>query len=343
MRKEQLFRYKKYLGISLRHITLKKVLNLIKVETRYRKKRIDMKGVYPYNIFVDLNNRCNLKCPICFMGRGDVIDRPNNMNLENYKKILKPIAPYITQVFLYNNSEPFLNKDIYDIIKFNNKSNVGTIVSSNLSLDIDPVKLVKSKLDYLIVSIDGITQDIYEQYRVNGNLEKVIGNLKEIIRVKKELKSKTPFIEWQSIISSKNYLQMKEIEEFAYNIGVDVVRFGNLNFYPLKGEEKKAAQKEWLPPTEEFRFFDENNEKIVKSGKRKSCFWLWRAMIISANGGVIPCCLFDTEDWGNLFEESFEDIWNGEKYNSARKLGIKENAGKTGTICDRCNATFIYE
>ena len=74
---------------------------------------------------------------------------------------------------------------------------------------------VESGLDRLIISIDGTTQDVYEQYRVGGRLEKVLEGARNIVRWKKELKSKTPFIFFQFLVVRPNEHQLDDIRRLA--------------------------------------------------------------------------------------------------------------------------------
>ena len=66
--------------------------------------------------------------------------------------------------------------------------------------DANARRTVESGLDRLIISIDGTTQDVYSQYRVGGDLEKVLEGAANIVKWKKDLKSKTPFIFFQFLV-----------------------------------------------------------------------------------------------------------------------------------------------
>ena len=344
LRKEQLFRYKKYFILHFPHLTIKKIINILKVEWKLKKNDTNLRNTFPYILFVDPYNKCNLKCPLCFRGKNEIIERENKIDITTYEKLINPLKKYLFQIFLYNNSEPFLNKDIYRIINYNKINNIGTVVSSNLSLKIDPKKMVESGLEYLIVSADGITQEIYEKYRVGGKLDVVVNNIKQIIIEKRRLKSKFPYIEWNCIVTKKNENHIDDIREFAYNLGVDTVRFANVNFF-TEDKERKLKEDEWLPNRAEFREF---KSKDFKKRERKACFWLWRTAVINPDGSVLPCCLYDTEDFGNSIDNSFLDIWNNEKYLEARSLSLSASKFKGGNnrsniICRICNADFIYK
>src|SRR5437867_4489419 len=243
LRKEQVVRYRKYL-YNISHLTAKKLLNILRIEWKFWTNDPVVDGLYPYTLFVDLSNACNLKCPLCPTGLGNLLPRDNRMSLENYKRVVEPLKDYLYQVFLFNNTEPFLNREVYDIIEFNRASNIGSVVSSNLSLKIDARRLVASGLEYLIVSGDGVTQDVYGQYRVNGKVQLVIDNVRRIIEEKRKARSGRPFVEWQCLVTKKNEGQMGTIEKVAYELGVDAVRFADTNLYAIRGDVEKT-EREW--------------------------------------------------------------------------------------------------
>ncbi|MEO7210912.1 MAG: radical SAM protein, partial [Chitinophagaceae bacterium] len=68
---------------------------------------------------------------------------------------------------------------------------------------------MESGLDRLIISIDGTTQDVYQQYRRGGKLDKVIAGARNIVKWKKELKSKTPFVFFQFLVVKPNEHQVE--------------------------------------------------------------------------------------------------------------------------------------
>lgn len=250
---------------------------------------------------------------------------------------------YLFQVLLYDWGEPFLNRDIYDIIHYNTRNNIGSVVSTNLNIPVDAYRLIDSGLEYLIISGDGVTQDVYSHYRKGGDIKKVFNNLQSLIEAKKKRGSKFPFIEWQCLVTKYNESQLDNIKKVVIKKGVDYVRFANINFFSTgTGSD---IQKEWLPKDVRYREFSQesiNNKR--KEGIRKPCFWLWRTAVINVNGGVTPCCLYDVPDWGNAFKEDFSAVWNNEIYHEARTRSKGNKVlHKLNIICDRCEAPFIYK
>ncbi|MEI2707516.1 MAG: hypothetical protein V9E96_00685 [Chitinophagaceae bacterium] len=91
-------------------------------------------------------------------------------------------------------------------------------------------------LDRLIISIDGTTQDVYSSYRVGGKLDKVLEGAKNIVKWKKELKSKTPFIFFQFLVVKPNEHQIEEVKKLGKEIGVDQVRFKTAQVYDYEND-----------------------------------------------------------------------------------------------------------
>ncbi len=339
MRFEQIQRYFRYLRSYLRHLTLPKLFNAIRVEIAYRSNNSKVDSLFPYFLFCDVAVTCNLKCPLCQTGQRRNIKRESKMSLDNYKKVIDPLKKHLFTVNLYNWAEPFLNKNIYDIIAYNRDNNIATFISSNLNLPIDAERLVKSGLEHLIVSADGIDQEVYEQYRVGGKIDDVTANIKAIVAAKKKFNSRYPTIEWQCLVNKFNEPSLEKTKTFAKSIGVNEVRFGNLNLYSSTNPELDS--KKWLPDEGTYSFF--NDDQVKKSGIRKPCFWLWRGVIVAADGATLPCCLYDIKGWGNAIDASIIDQWRTGSFKRGRELSDPKKATEGNSVCHTCTAPFIFK
>ena len=240
---------------------------------------------------------------------------------------------------MHNWGEPFLNPEIFKMIGYCVEKNVGTNLSTNLSVkNIDVEALIKSGLENLAVSLDGTTQDVYKKYRVRGNIELVFRNLKEIIKAKKNLKSKTPYIEWQFILMKHNYHQVEEAKRLAKQIGVDELRFIPVGF-PFDSTNTKELEEEWCP-----NVFSGNGENYIEKKRLQKpimggCFYIYRSITINPIGAIAPCCAVwkEKDDFGNILNHDFSEIWNNHFYQSARSLFSKKRSISARIVCNRCN------
>lgn len=315
----------------LKYRRFKKILNLGLGILAQRNRTIKVKH-FPYLIYIDPTNICPLKCPLCPTGIRKQGREKGIMKLSVCKDIIDNLKDYLFFVRLYNWGEPFLNLEIFKMIDYIHQNNIGTIISTNLNIVNDEIieKIVNSPLDYLIVSIDGITQDIYEKYRVGGNLDRVMSNLRKIISLKERKKKKLLKIEWLYVVNQYNEKEMRKAEELAIKMGVD-----NIHFSPIM--DSLSASK-----------MDSSGENIYKSFKTsfnfsssgsKTCSWLYSRIIFNWDGKVSPCCGLDNAafDFGDINRDKIRDIWNNKYYQTARKI-FKDNLKKEypNFICSRC-------
>src|ERR1035437_494959 len=186
-------------------LTARRLWNAFKVYSSYYITRIFNRPVqwgYPVSVAFEPTTSCNLRCPECPSGLR-AFTRPTGMlQKEFYKKTIDDIYKDILYLIFYFQGEPYLNPDFLRMVKYAAGKGLYTATSTNAHYLTDEVakKTVESGLDRLIISIDGTTQDVYKQYRVGGNLDKVIEGAKNIVRWKKELKSKTPFVFFQFLV-----------------------------------------------------------------------------------------------------------------------------------------------
>lgn len=206
---------------------------------------------------------------------------------------------------------------------------MGINLSTNLNVILqiykdDWVDILKSGLEYLIVSLDGTDQETYGTYKVKGNFHTVIKNMKKIIERRRELKSKNPVIEWQFIVMKHNIYQVEEATRMAKEMGVDVMRFIPVGL-SMYAENKEELAKKWFP--------EQNSKSVNEKGKyrkdmfaqkvqRGPCFYLYRSVTINPIGCDAPCCVVwkKEDDFGNILNEDFKRIWNNQYYISARSI-----------------------
>lgn len=196
--------YAKKLAYYLRQGNLPKVTNVLLVELERRSRRTYMRGK-PYYFSIDPCDVCNLRCPLCSTGDGSK-KGAGMLQLEDFQAILDKVAPYAVEIALYSWGEPLLNKEVFAMIEATRKRRIYPVMSSNLNVHIDRLgdQLIDAGLEKLIVSLDGVSQEVYEQYRVRGDVDLVFANLRSLIEAKRRRGVRRPVIEWQYIVFRHN-------------------------------------------------------------------------------------------------------------------------------------------
>ena len=331
----------RHIGLLWQYNSFGKSTNIIQAEAARLRGDIVVRA-RPYIYTIDIGNICNLRCPLCPTGYGG-LERPQGlMRLPEFRKVLEKIKPYALEVVLHNWGEPFLNPDFLDIVRATKAARLGTAASTNLNLVHRGRgylhEVVDSGLDHLVASIDGTTQEVYETYRRNGNLDHALANLRELVNYKRSQGRATPIIEWQFLVMKHNEHQIDEARRLADEIGVDRLRFtgAGMPFDDL-ANTKLAAQ--WLPENPEYRGYDPaiiNDRGYLYDEK---CFYLYRAMTVNPNGEVAPCCAIHHSNWdfGNLLHSPLDDVWNNEHYRASRALfSGKPYESAVKTACHSC-------
>jgi MoaA/NifB/PqqE/SkfB family radical SAM enzyme len=186
--------------------------------------------------------------------------------------------------------------------------------------------LIESGLDYIKVAIDGISNETNSLYRVGADVSKVMENFELLMRRKKELKSEVPVVEWQFVVFKHNEHEVEEAKRIAKRLGVDY-------FHALPAYTEDA---DWIPEREEYK------TKLYDPESIKKCKRLWSHINVRCDGGIAACCyeFFKKDDFGNIFEEPFDEIWNNEITRYSRELCVNpkllNEERKMDTICYNC-------
>ena len=288
----------------------------------------------PVSISIEPTTYCNLRCPQCPSGLRSFSRPTGKIDYALFKKVIDELYPKLMYLILYFQGEPFLHRDILAMIRYANQHKLYTATSTNAHQITSAYarEIVESGLDRLIVSLDGTSQDTYEQYRVGGQLEKVLAGINHLCEWKTKLRSKTPHLIIQFLVFKQNEHQVDQVLKLKKLEGVDEVRLKTAQIYDF------AQGSDLLPVQEKYRrYTTESGGKFrIKNKLLNHCWKMWHSCVITWDGGVAPCC-FDKDAkyrLGNLNSESFQSIWQGEAYHSFRKRIL--GGRKQIDICQNC-------
>jgi len=268
----------------------------------------------PVSIGAELTNNCNLHCPECSSGSGQMQRERGFMDIELFNKVMKELSPYLYYINLYFQGEPMLHPLFFSFVR--NSINTHTVVSTNghfLSED-NSEKIVRSRLSKLIISLDGIDQDTYSAYRINGNVNTVIDGIKNVTDAKKRYNSSLK-IEIQFLVNRYNEHQIPKIRRLANRVKTSLI----LKSMQIIDQKNIGS---WLPLNGRFRRYKmKNGEYVIKNSLPDRCARLWLNPVITWDGKVIPCCFDKNAEYvmGDLNHDSFREIWDGPKYRIFRK------------------------
>ena len=323
----------------LSKLTPQRLWNGIKVLGSFYVSRLLNKPVqwgYPVSISFEPTTSCNLRCPECPSGLR-AFTRPTGMlEKDFFTKTIDEIHKELLYLIFYFQGEPYLNPDFLDMVKYASSKGIYTATSTNAHYlnDVNAKRTVESGLDRLIISIDGTTQDVYQQYRIGGKLEKVIEGAKNIVKWKKALGSKKPYVFFQFLVVKPNEHQIEDIKKLALEVGVDDVRFKTAQIYEYETDPNKL-----IPTIDKFSRYKKNEDGsyTAKNKLANRCWKMQHSNVITWDGLVVPCC-FDKDalhQLGNLKTKSFKEIWHNENYKQFRQQLMKSR--RNIDICANCS------
>ncbi len=323
----------------LSKLTVARAWNGMKVLSSFYISRFTKKPVQwglPVSISFEPTTSCNLRCPECPSGLRQFTRPTGMLKKDFFTETIDDIHRHLLYLIFYFQGEPYLNTDFLDMVKYASKKGIYTATSTNAHYLTDEAarKTIESGLDRLIISIDGTTQDVYQQYRVGGHLDKVLEGAKNIVKWKKELKSKTPFVFFQFLVVKPNEHQVEDIKKLAKEIGVDEVRFKTAQVYNFENDPNQL-----IPENDSYSRYKKTSDGkyAAKNKLANHCWKLWHANVITWDGLVVPCC-FDKDamhQLGNLKNESFKNIWHNSNYKQFRSELMKSR--KNIDICSNCS------
>lgn len=284
----------------------------------------------PSAVSVELTNHCNLQCPECHTGSGNMKRRKGFMNLRLYNKILSELKPYIYNINLYFQGEPMMHPAFFDFLRDDGISKV--VATNGHFLNAENCKrLVMSGLSKIIVSLDGTDEEIYSLYRTGGNYDQVLTGLK-LLSSEIRISGSSLKLVIQFLVHKHNEHQIPAVRKIARELNASL----HLKSMQVNNFERMDY---WMPSSGRFRRYRKmNGTWKIKSDLPDRCFRIWFYPVITWDGLVLPCCFDKDGDYimGDLKNDSFRDIWFGTKFRTFRKSIL--NGRDMISICRNCTS-----
>lgn len=300
--------------------------------------------IFPTTVRLEASTVCQLKCPACPTGSGEIQNElgAGFLRFADFKAFIDRY-PQIERIELSNWGEIFLNKDLLKILEYAQQQEVALSAYTGVNLNNVSAEvlegLVQHRFRSMSCSIDGASQETYAVYRIGGNFDQVINNIKTINRYKQELRSPYPALTWQFVAFGHNEHEIGRARQMAADL--------NMRFH-LKLNWEGIYAKDNFSPIKDLELIrresglgaasrDEYREKYGKEYIHECCLHLWQNPQINFDGRVLGCCVNYWEDYGNAFLSDLNDCLNGQKMRATRKALMGMRVGGENVPCYRCN------
>ncbi|MBF8276451.1 MAG: hypothetical protein HW390_1524 [Candidatus Brocadiaceae bacterium] len=294
------------------------------------------------SVCIEASTVCQLKCPSCPTASGIIANRFGSgfLTFDHFRRFIDENRS-VSAVELSNWGEIFLNPQLKDILRYAYKKNVVLTAYNGVNLNhanedvLDA--LVRYKFRSLSCSIDGDNQETYSTYRVNGNFDNVIKNIRTINAFKKKYKSPYPQLQWQYIAFGHNEHAINMARFMAMKLGMKF--YLKLNWEGLYATAFSPVNEQHLIRRKTGLGVADRKEYEEKFGRHfagANCHLLWIAPRINFDGKLLGCSINHWGDYGNVFEKGLSACLTGEKIEYARQMVQGRREAKEGIPCTDC-------
>jgi len=312
----------------------------------------------PVEIFVEVSNRCNIRCIMCA--------RPEEMGIETGDISLDHING-ISELFsgslmlhAYGFGEPFMNPHFFHLLEKAKRQFAYVDFFTN-GMALNPQKsehLVELGVDRITFSVDGATPSTFETLRAGARFDTVAGNMHSLHEEKLRQGSEIPKIDINFIAMQSNFRELPQLAEFAGEMGVAHLNVKPLVTYAYKPELHQLRRT--YSPEQDDEILDQTaqlcvqkgisldidpyrstglvhdtsrNQKLKEGSKRPVCFQPWKTMYVTWSGQIKTCCFAHGPILGSLNDDSAGDIWFGSAYETLRRQIAEGNYPEDCSHC----------
>ena len=307
----------------------------------------------PRVVFIEVTNHCNLLCETC-PRTFTSYEEPQTLSWENFLRIAEQF-PKMERAVLHGIGEPLINRNLPQMIAHLKQRGVTTLFNTNATLLNEEWgrKLIESGLDEMRCSIDGAKTETYAKIRGAPLLHKIVGNLAKFSELQQKMNAAKPKASIWMTGMRENIEELPDLIRLAHRMGIKEVYVQRMVYY-LDHDHAPGLMDAGHALFDDFdeladrciaeaELIAKEHEIILRASgatdPRRSlsaamlrdhqpwrgCLRPWTTAYVTANGNCLPCCIspFATNDYqslkmGNLFEKSFDEIWNDERYQAWR-------------------------
>lgn len=301
------------------------------------------------NVYMDQNNKCNLKCRMCGFNDPRVAalasyDLPRAL----YDSIARQLFPRTAYLALSLMTEPFMTRDFPDRLHLVREYGVpfSDIITNGTMLTPRAIeKTIEAGITRLTVSIDGGTKELYEHIRRGARFENVVRNICLLQSMKRECGAALPRLRINHVLCDANIHAFDDFLSLVEELGAEMIEVRTLS---------DMGQLE-LRPHDEARFWDRVPEACAKlaafcartgiqdsgylrdrptridipdeAGRALTCRRPWDTIAVHANGDAHVCMAWDREPLGNFARQTFAEIWGGATMQAIRAEFEEQSPG----------------
>lgn len=305
---------------------------------------------------IEVTTICNKRCTFCEHTHWGSTQESKHLWIDEYRHIIDQFD--LTWVHTTGEGSSFLNPDFYKIIAENRRRNIPHYFVDHFD------DMTEQSMHYILsqdvtgvyISIDGASPETYNPVRIGCDFNRVERNVRKFIELKMKNKKELPELNFRMVVTNENLQEMPKFVKLVKSFGgrrelgggarLDFV--GVLNFD--ENEQKFAS----VIPADLYRETIEaaktcdfnvilSHIEPWQNPPSSQCI-CWLEPYILMGGDVIPCCTvlmsnnreyLHSNAFGNLFNQTFDEIWNSPRYEEFRRI-INDDRAPVPGFCVNC-------
>lgn len=312
--------------------------------------------------------QCNLRCRMCpiqFRTDGAHGEPPAYISYADFCRIIDQF-PGLPELHLQGLGEPLMHLYFFDMVRYAVERGIRVSTNTNLTIlsEDRAAACVASGLDTMHVSIDGASAEVYEAIRVRARFDKLLRNLRRLMRAKAEAQSLLPHVQVVCVVMKENLHELPALVRLAHAEGAEALSvqhlchdFGEASL-PVRYRSMRAFVNRQTLLNEDLarieHYFDAARDAAHELGLalrlprarprshalgtrgRSRCDWPWRGAYFSYDGQAMPCCMVATPDrmnFGNVVRDGVAAVWNNDAYSGFR---ARLDSNDPPEICQSC-------
>ena len=325
----------------------------------------------PRSIYIEPTSRCNelcRQCPRTLLSR----EEDRDLTYDEFRSIVDQF-PVLDRVVLHGLGEPLLNKDLPKMIRYLKDRGTYVLFNSNgiLLNEKRGQALINAGLDEYRLSMDGATREMYARVRGVDAFDKIWRNVRAFVAMQKAQDATKPAVSLWFTAMRENLQDLPGLIDLAAEAGIREVYMQRLVYF----EAGLAASKQSLfrkANYDELMLVQQCEQQCKERGITFSaagsatplesilrdfgerpwsgCQRPYSLTYITSSGNVLSCCFApfghrsareykEERVLGNIFQESIEEIWQGERYEAFRRAFESNTPAKH---CAQCGLNWSY-
>ena len=290
-----------------------------------------------HEVRVETSTLCQLNCVSCPMrleqnaklGKGYLSSEDFDLFLSNNKCIHK--------IEISNYGEVFLNPELDEIIKVARRYGVELTINNGVNLNymkegIEEILVESEVVKNIVVSIDGVTQGVYEKYCKNGDIGKVFDNIQRINVAKEKYGTDYPILYWQYILFEHNEDEVEAAIMLAKQLKMQILFKMDWDGEFVPRNIERMTQLTGLKFFNRKKYFSAEKEDFYST-----CNQLIYSPQINYDGRLLGCCSTRNNDWGiNVFNYGISKAVNDKRYKDAVISLLLGKPVDNDTPCAKC-------